>query len=281
MKPFSYRVSPSSSYNTIQQRTLTSLWQSNKGRNTESYWNSPIYLHGKEFKHLRQESQKPGDTWLLDYAIMNQTTEDREQETVALVILDVYSTLVRVIPCKKCGNVLPHILTSSTRSLFGSTNQNNPMWQHSRVYRREEIPVNYLSSNEPSRPLSSTNTSSSYAGTDRKLHPSSERKKKKNKIPEGYSRSILTRPCKNVWSDPQFHGSSSVNCRWRGYTSPISVAKSTNIKYDPALLLQPPGCMVHVSLTKDHAAVEDSSLGSRVFEGIFYGNGHSSPLVRA
>ncbi len=32
-------------------------------------------------------------------------------------------------------------------------------------------------------------------------------------------------------------------------TSPIVVAKTTNIKYDPALLLRPPGCMVHVSLT--------------------------------
>ncbi len=35
----------------------------------------------KELKHLRQESQKPGDIWLLDYAIMNQTTEGRERET--------------------------------------------------------------------------------------------------------------------------------------------------------------------------------------------------------
>jgi hypothetical protein len=41
-------------------------------------------------------------------------------------------------------------------------------------------------------------------------------------------------------------------------TSPIAVAKPTNIKYDPALLLQPPGCMVHVSLTKDHPALKDS-----------------------
>jgi hypothetical protein len=46
--------------------------------------------------------------------IMNQTTEDREQETVALVIMDTYSRLVRVIPCKKRGNVLPHILDTIT-----------------------------------------------------------------------------------------------------------------------------------------------------------------------
>ncbi len=39
--------------------------------------------------------------------------------------------------------------------------------------------------------------------------------------------------------------------------------------------------MVYVSLTKDYPAVKDSSLGSRVFEGIFFGNEHSSPLVRA
>ncbi len=41
----------------------------------------------KKLKHLRQESQKPGDIWLLDYVIMNQTTEDHEQETVAPVIM--------------------------------------------------------------------------------------------------------------------------------------------------------------------------------------------------
>jgi hypothetical protein len=45
---------------------------------------------------------------------MNQTTEGREQETVALVIMDAYSSLVRVIPCKKRGNVLPHILDTIT-----------------------------------------------------------------------------------------------------------------------------------------------------------------------
>jgi hypothetical protein len=64
-------------------------------------------------------------------------------------------------------------------------------------------------------------------------------------------------------------------------TSSIAVAKPTNIKYDPALLLQPPWCMAHVSLTKDHPAVKDSSLEPRVFEGIFFGNEHSSPLVCA
>ena len=69
----------------------------------------------KKVKHLRQESQKPGDIWLLDYAIMNQTTEGHEQETVVLVIIDAYSSLVRVIPCKKRGNVLPHILDTITR----------------------------------------------------------------------------------------------------------------------------------------------------------------------
>ncbi len=68
----------------------------------------------KKLKHLRQESQKPGDIWLLDYAIMNQTTEGHEQETVVLVIIDAYSSLVRVIPCKKLGNVLPHILDTIT-----------------------------------------------------------------------------------------------------------------------------------------------------------------------
>lgn len=35
--------------------------------------------------------------------------------------------------------------------------------------------------------------------------------------------------------------------------------------------------MVHVALTKDHTAVKDSP---RVFEGFFFGNEHSSPLVR-
>jgi hypothetical protein len=64
-------------------------------------------------------------------------------------------------------------------------------------------------------------------------------------------------------------------------TLPMTVVKPTNIKYDPVLVLQPPGCMVHVSLTKDHPAVKDSSLSPRVFEGIFFGNEHSSPLVCA
>ncbi len=50
----------------------------------------------------------------MDYAIMNQTTEGREQETVALVIMDAYSSLVRVIPSKKRGNVLLHILDTIT-----------------------------------------------------------------------------------------------------------------------------------------------------------------------
>jgi hypothetical protein len=50
----------------------------------------------------------------MDYAIMNQTTEGREQETVALVIMNAYISLVRVIPCKKRGNVLPHILDTIT-----------------------------------------------------------------------------------------------------------------------------------------------------------------------
>ncbi len=68
----------------------------------------------KKIKHLRQESQKPGDIWIMDYVIMNQTTEGHEQETVALVIMDTYSSLVRVIPCKKRGNVLPHILDTIT-----------------------------------------------------------------------------------------------------------------------------------------------------------------------
>ncbi len=44
---------------------------------------------------------------------MNQTTEDHEQETVVLVNMDVYSNLL-VIPCKKHGNVLPHILDTIT-----------------------------------------------------------------------------------------------------------------------------------------------------------------------
>ena len=39
--------------------------------------------------------------------------------------------------------------------------------------------------------------------------------------------------------------------------------------------------MVHVSLTKDHPAVKDSSLGPRVLEGIFVGNEHSSSFVCA
>jgi hypothetical protein len=45
---------------------------------------------------------------------MNQTTEDHEQETVDLVIMDVYNSLVCVIPCKKRGNVLAHILHTIT-----------------------------------------------------------------------------------------------------------------------------------------------------------------------
>jgi hypothetical protein len=68
----------------------------------------------KKLKHLRQESQKPGDIWIMDYVIMNQTTEGREQETVALVIMDTYISLVCVVPCKKRGNVLPHILDTIT-----------------------------------------------------------------------------------------------------------------------------------------------------------------------
>ena len=51
---------------------------------------------------------------LFDYTMMNQTTEGREQETVALVIMDAHSSLVRVIPCKNRGNVLPHILDTIT-----------------------------------------------------------------------------------------------------------------------------------------------------------------------
>ncbi len=50
----------------------------------------------------------------MDYAIMNQTIEGREQETVTLVIIDTDNSLVRVIPCKKRGNVLPHILDTIT-----------------------------------------------------------------------------------------------------------------------------------------------------------------------
>ncbi len=64
-------------------------------------------------------------------------------------------------------------------------------------------------------------------------------------------------------------------------TSPITVANQTNIKYDPVLLLQPPGWMMHIFLTKDHPSVKDLSFGPRVFEGIFFGNEHSSPVICA
>ena len=72
-----------------------------------------------DFKRLHPAPQKPGDMWLLDYAIMNQTTEGREQETVALAIMDAHSSLMRVIPCKNRGNVLPHIL--DTIAFWGHT----------------------------------------------------------------------------------------------------------------------------------------------------------------
>jgi hypothetical protein len=84
------------------------------GRNPESSSLKQFYKWYKKFKHLRQESRKPGDMRLLDYTIMNQTTEVREQETVPLVIMDTYSSLVRVIPCKKLGNDLAHILDTLT-----------------------------------------------------------------------------------------------------------------------------------------------------------------------
>ena len=64
-------------------------------------------------------------------------------------------------------------------------------------------------------------------------------------------------------------------------TSPIAIAKPVNVQYDPALLLHPPGCLVHVTMTKDHPQVKDSSLGPRALEGIFFGNEPSSRLVRA
>jgi hypothetical protein len=96
---------------------------------------------------------------------MNQTTEDREQETVALVIMDAYSSLVRVIPCKKRGNVLPHILDTITlwdhkSKAIRCDNAQEFINENKRagVYQQEEI--------EPSRPLSSASVSSSYAGTD-------------------------------------------------------------------------------------------------------------------
>jgi hypothetical protein len=83
----------------------TSLNISDQGERNDSGENPRVLLIKKNseshtnLNHLRQESQKTGDICLLDYVIMNQTTEDLEQETVALV----------------------H--TSSTRSLFGATRQ--------------------------------------------------------------------------------------------------------------------------------------------------------------
>ena len=82
----------------------------------------------KKLKLLSPAPQKPGNMWLLDYEsndrrsrtlILNQTTEGREHETVALVIMDAHSSLVRVIPCKNRGNVLQHIL--DTIALWGHT----------------------------------------------------------------------------------------------------------------------------------------------------------------
>ena len=55
-------------------------------------------------------------------------------------------------------------------------------------------------------------------------------------------------------------------------TSPIAIAKPVNVQYDPALILHPPTCLVHVTMTKDHPQVKVSSLGPRALEGIFFGN---------
>jgi hypothetical protein len=64
-------------------------------------------------------------------------------------------------------------------------------------------------------------------------------------------------------------------------TSPIAIAKPTNVHCHPEKLLHPPGCLVHVTLPKDHPEVKGSSLGARALEGIFFGNDPNSPLVRA
>ena len=60
--------------------------------------------------------EKSGDMWILDCVIMNQTTEGREQEAVALVIMNAHSSLVRVIPFKNRGNVLPHTESPLSKS---------------------------------------------------------------------------------------------------------------------------------------------------------------------
>ena len=81
----------------------------------------------------------------------------------------------------------------------------------------------------------------------------------------------MARLDEDVPGDPQLHGNDSAKAGEEG-TSPIAIAKPVNVQYDPALLLHPPGCLVHVTMTKDHPQVKDSSLGPRALEGIFFGN---------
>jgi hypothetical protein len=50
---------------------------------------------------------------------MNQTTDDHEQDTVCLVIMNGVSSLVRFIQCKSISNVLPHVLETIT--VWGAT----------------------------------------------------------------------------------------------------------------------------------------------------------------
>ncbi len=47
-------------FHTIRHKKGRSLWQSNKGRNTSSYWNSPIYLHGPRHLQVRSASAEKG-----------------------------------------------------------------------------------------------------------------------------------------------------------------------------------------------------------------------------
>ncbi len=230
----------------------------------------------KKLKHWRQESQNPGDIWLLDYAIMNQTTEDREQETVALVIMDAYSSLVRVISCKKRGNVLPHILDTIT------------LWGHKPKAIRCDNAQEFI--NEKKFQAWCQMNQGTLFRVQAHRHRMQGQIENFIRHLKGKIRSIkfLKGIPDRFWLDLakmyqviQNFMEARVPTAGEEGTSSIAVAKPTNIKYDPALLLQPPGCMVHVSLTKDHPEVKNSSLGPRVFEGIFFGNEHSSPLVRA
>jgi hypothetical protein len=207
---------------------------------------------------------------------MNQTTEGREQETVALVIMDAYSSLVRVIPCKKRGNVLPHILDTIT------------LWGHKPKAIRCDNAQEFVNEKK----FQAWRQMNHVALLRVQAHRHRMQGQIENFIRhlKGKIRSIkfLKGIPDRFWPDlakmyEAIHNFMEARVPTAGEegTSPIAVAKPTNIKYDPALLLQPPACMVHVSLTKDHPAVKDSSLGPRVFEGIFFGNEHSSPLVRA